>query len=128
MGVQNFTVVLEFPVRVFSSPWFFSSLLFNPHIPQVYKRMLLTSVSYKRSLVFIDVLHFFFHTSSLFFIAILDISFLLFVSSLSPSLDPSLITSLQVSSSFLPLFITVSYILSSFTSKLLSVSTFWAFL
>ena len=105
---------------------FLWSLCDNPHVLQLYNRMLLTSVSYSRILDTF-VFHFFFQTVSLFDIATFDNSFLLFISSLSPSFDSSLITFLHyASSTFAPLFIVVFSVFSSFASRLFSVNTFFA--
>ena len=83
--------------------------------------MLLTSNSYRRSLAFSFVFHFFFHTVSLFDSAMFNSSFLLFVSSRSPSFDPNLMTFLHSSS------VSISFLLQTVFSVLFSVTGIFSF-
>ena len=75
--------------KLFSFLW---SLPDNPQVPlRLLRSMLLTYDSYGRSLVFSFVFHFVFYTISLFDNAMLDSSFLRFISSRWPSFDNTLL-------------------------------------
>ena len=84
--------------KLFSFLW----LSFDtPQVPQFYDSTLFTSVSYSRILVVSFVSHFFFQIASFFAWAIVANPFLLWMSSKSPSFDPSFITFLHSISSCL---------------------------
>ena len=111
--------------KMFSFLWSFSN---TPQVPQLYNSTLFTSASYCRILVVSFVFQFFFQIMSFFARAIVASSFLLWISSRSPSFDPSFITFLHFLSYYLdPLFKVVYLVFSSFTNRFLLFIISFAF-
>ena len=92
----------------------------TPQFMQLYNSILFTSVSYSRILVVSFFFQFFFQIVSFFARAIATNSFLLWMTSRSPSFDPSFIIFLRSLSSSFDLAFTVVYsVFSSFTNRFL---------